>query len=559
MDRIAMQARRLVMPLAMAIVLALAPPAHAAFTERVSVSSTGEQAALGSNESVVSTNGRYVAFVSFASNLVPGDTNGSHDVFLHDRQTDTTERMSVSSTGEEANSGSFTVAISGDGQFVGFSSSATNLVSGDTNNSEDIFLHDRLGGTTERVSLTAAGGESNGHSFGVEVSGDGRFVGFQSGASNLVAGDTNATGDAFRRDRLVGTTERVSLTNTGGEANGGSGMAGISADGRFAAFFSQATNLVAGDLNGIGDLFVRDRQNGTTERVNLSSSGVQANDEPLNATLSANGRVAAFDSSASNMVPDDTNGIIDIFVRDLDRGLTERVNVGPAGEEANGFSFSPSLNADGRLVAFGSLATNLIPGDSNDVGDVFMRDRETGATARLSVGSSGTEGDGQSFVPSLSADGRIASFTSEASNLVSGDTNGTTDVFVRDLTGPLPSTPGCSTSNRGQIIAQNGDRAVFTGGAEVSSAGEPGGNESYSDHGPVDRFVLRSVSVEAIICEQRDATITGQARANGYELIFRIDLHDGGARPPEDTYRIQLSSGYDSGEQPLRAGKVMIR
>jgi hypothetical protein len=554
-------ARRLLVPLTAAGMLAFAPVAHAGFTERVSLASDGTQADQGSNESVISADGRFVAFVSFASNLVPSDTNGRHDVFVHDRSTGLTERVSVTSAGGQVSDGSFDVAISGDGRFVGFDSQASTLVSGDTNNRSDVFVHDRLTGTTERVSLTSDGGEADNHSFGPSLSADGRFVSFGSLATNLVSGDSNAAGDTFVRDRLTGTTERVSLTNTGGEANSGGGpfaRTALSADGRFVGFGSNASNLVAGDTNNIGDIFIRDRQAGTTERVNVSSAEEEANDVPFNAALSDNGRVVTFDGEASNLVPGDTNAFSDIFVRDLDTGTTERVNVGPAGEQANGVSFSPSLNADGRFVSFDSLASNLIVDDTNASGDVFMRDRQAGTTVRLSVGSSGTQANGQSFGPSLNADGSIASFTSEASNLVSADTNGAADVFVRDLTGPPPSTPGCWASNRGAIIAQNGDRARFTGRVLASATGQPSGSQTYSDPGPADQVVMRSTSIDALVCDGRDASIFGQALVNGNEDSFQIDLHDGGGRR-RDTYRILLASGYDSGEQSLLSGGVRIR
>ncbi len=234
-------------------------------------------AAPGTNTraSVYSADGRYVAFASFASNLVPGDTNSLTDVFVHDRQTGKTTRASVDSAGGEANGISILPAISADGRFVTFTSFASNLVPGDTNSLTDVFVHDRQTGKTTKVSVDSAGGEANGISFNHVISADGRFVAFTSLASNLVPGDHNGLRDIFVHDRQTGETTRVSVDSAGGEANGSSMFPAISADGRFVAFTSFAFNLVAGDHNGLRDVFVQDRQTGETTRVNADSAGGQ--------------------------------------------------------------------------------------------------------------------------------------------------------------------------------------------------------------------------------------------------------------------------------------------
>jgi len=199
------------------------------------------------------------------------------------------------------------------------------------------------------------------------------------------------------------------------------------------AFISDATNLVSGDVNGSSDAFVRDRLNGTTRRVSVGAGGVEANRLTGNApSISADGRFVAFDSSASNLVPGDTNGIQDIFVRDLQAKTTTRVSVGAGGVEANGISISPTLSTDGRFVAFSSDATNLVNADTNGLHDVFVTDRLAGTTRRASVGAGGVQGNSPSFGPSVSTDGAHVEFVSNATNLVAGDTNGEMDVFVRD-------------------------------------------------------------------------------------------------------------------------------
>ena len=409
--------------------------------ERVSVSSAEEE---GNDTSgypggfAISADARFVAFHSEASNLVLGDTNRWEDVFVRDRLTGDTERVSVSSAGEEGEWGSIYPAISADGRFVTFQSDATNLVPGDTNLSDDVFVRDRLAGTTERVSVSGAGYEANGLSRAAAISADGRFIAFWSEATNLVPSDTNGCTDVFVRDRLAGTTERVNVSSAGAQGNGDSFFRlSISADGRFVAFQSDATNLVPGDTNGCTDVFVRDRLAGTTERASVSSAGEEGNSLCYVGGISADGRYVAFTSYADNLVLGDSNRWEDVFVRDRLAGTTERVSVSGAGDEGDGESFLAAISADGRFVAFQSEATNLVPGDTNDSRDIMVHDRLTGATERVSVSSAGEEGQGDSYGVAVSADGRCLAFGSGAPNLVPGDTNGYWDVFVRDRKGFL--------------------------------------------------------------------------------------------------------------------------
>lgn len=409
-------------------------------TARLSVDSSGVEGNKASDTmyslNSVSADGTIVCFSSLASNLVPGDTNATADVFVHDRSTGVTERVSVDSAGIEANGSNYTASLSTDGRFVVFQSMATNLVAGDTNGYLDVFLHDRTTGITERVSVDSAGAEGNGDSGiipPIGVSADGQTVVFTSRASNLVPGDTNGTYDVFVHDRSSGITERVSVDSSGNQSKGAS-IAAISADGQVVAFYSYSDNLVAGDTNGTPDAFVHDRSTGVTERVSVDSSGAQGNAYSASflIAISADGTVVAFVSYSTNLVAGDTNGKGDVFLHDRSTGITERVSVDSSGVEGNANSWNPTISADKRFVAFTSSASNLVPSDTNSFQDIFVHDRSTGLTERVSVDASGAECNYGGDYAAISADGEVVAFYSWATNLVAGDTNNAADVFVRD-------------------------------------------------------------------------------------------------------------------------------
>ncbi len=238
----------------------------------------------------------------------------------------------------------------------------------------------------------------------------------------------------FVYDRRTDAIERASVAGDGTEANDEALDPALSADGRYAAFTSCATNLVAGDTNFQPDVFVRDLATGETERVSVASGGAQGNMCSAYPSFSADGRYVAFMSCAFNLVAGDTNGSPDIFVHDRQTGETERVSVASDGTEGDYCSWDADISADGRYVSFYSEAANLVTADGNAFADVFVHDRETGETVRVSVDSDGAEGDGASEASSISADGRYVAFESSASNLVAGDTN--------VVLGRLPSRPG---------------------------------------------------------------------------------------------------------------------
>jgi transglutaminase-like putative cysteine protease len=423
--------------------LTFSPDISETFTTRISVSSNGVQANASSYRPFVSADGRYVAFESWASNLMAGDNNETKDIFVHDRDTGQTTCVSVATDGTQASGESQYLSITADGRYVTFNSEASNLVTGDSNGTRDIFIHDRQSGETNCVSVASDGTLGNDRSRDADVSADGRYVAFDSRATNLTSGDTNATQDIFVHDRQTGQTTRVSIASDGTQANNRSYWPYLSADGQYVAFYSYANNLVEDDTNGYADVFVHNRQTGETTRVSVASDGTQANDHSCTDTeyrygldISADGRYVVFASRASNLVINDTNESWDIFVRDLWTHQTTRVSVTSAGTQGNADSTYPSISTDGQYIAFTSNANNLAIDDTNGVSDIFVHNRETGETRRISVASDGTQGNALSQMPSISGNGHYVVFSSDASNIVDDDTNGGRDIFVhkQDIT-----------------------------------------------------------------------------------------------------------------------------
>jgi Tol biopolymer transport system component len=406
-------------------------------TERVSVGAGPVEADAASRQAALSADGRFVVFASAATNLVAGDLNGADDVFLHDRTSGVTSLVSLDSTGAQANGASARPLVSEDGRYVVFESDATNLDANDTNAARDVFVRDTQLGTTKLVSLLPSGAQAAGPSGDPSLTPDGLFAAFRIQA------------DVYVRDLTTNTTSLVSIDQFGAGPVGGSFGSSISADGRYVAFASLSGDIVAPDTNGAYDVFVRDTQSGVTALASVDTFGNQADAVSGDPAISPDGRHVAYFSNATNLVANDTNGRRDVFLHDLATGETTRVSVDSAGVEGDELSRRPSVSFGGRYVAFYSQATNLVAGDANGVGDIFLRDTLFGTTVRVSVDGLGAEADAVSSLPSLSALGQWIAFSSDATNLVTGDLNTVEDVFVRDQGVELPvtyCTAGTSTN-----------------------------------------------------------------------------------------------------------------
>lgn len=423
---------------------------------RVSTGATGAQGDGGSFTPVFSPDGTKVAFVSYADDLVPGDTNGQADTFVKDLTTGAITLVSTSASGVQGDSTSYQPAFSPDGTKLAFTSVSDNLVPGDTNDAYDIFVKDLTTGAITRVSTSASGAQADGYQTTNPVfSPDGTKVAFYSDADNLVPGDTDNTRDIFVKDLTTGAITLVAASpfygqHSGGEQNGSTYAPSFSPDG---------TKIVFGSTTGggaINNIYIKDLATGATTLVSDSVSGVHGNGGSYDPVFSPDGTKVAFYTFADNLVPGSANaGIGNIVIKDLTTGVVSLVSANTSGAPQNeGEAQQPVFSPDGTKVAFYSFADNLVPGVNGY--EVFVKDLTTGAVTVASTNSSGTRADGDSEAPVFSPDGTKLAFQSSANNLVPGDTNGDYDIFVRDI-----NPPSVTDAN----LADNGGVNVSTSGA----------------------------------------------------------------------------------------------
>jgi Tol biopolymer transport system component len=426
-----------------------------------------------SSQPSLSGDARFVAFSSAATNLSGAkDANGAvRDVFVFDQGSGIVRLASVGLDGAAADGSSTNPALDGDGGRLAFVSRATNLVAGDANAARDVFVLTTGAGIT-RVSEPATGGDADGPSSETDICADGHLVVFTSSATNLVAGDTNGHDDVFIRDLDTGAVELVSAGTEGAPADGDSAAPAISPDGRYVSFSSRASNLVDGDDDDRTDVFLRDLQAGTTELVSVArGGGGQDREFPGGAEqvsdVSNAGRFVVFESPARNLVRRDRNRSTDIFVRDRATHGTRRLSLSTTSEEGHGDSFLPSISPDGRYVAFASRADDLVPENADGL-DYFVREVGRSATVLADATARGRP-RGRELVepdlerPVLSDDAQTVAFTSSASNLVGGDRNRRADVFLRRMGPPATATAGHAVGllrGRLLIVFRSSDRAA---------------------------------------------------------------------------------------------------
>ncbi|TSD87589.1 hypothetical protein FFK22_016515 [Mycobacterium sp. KBS0706] len=451
---------------------------------RVTVGTGNIEANARTQSVAASGDGRYVVFDSYATNLVAGDTNGVPDVFLRDTLTGTTTRISVDTTGGNTNGQSTLPTISDDGRYVIFHSQANDIVDGDTNGVTDVFVRDVQTGTTTLVSVPAGGGLGDSHSGNADLSANGRYIVFNSTATNMVAGDTNGQVDVFIRDLQTGTTTRISVGDDEAQGNFMSTNGRVSDDGQRVAFYSESNNLVAGDTNSNPDIFVRDLAAGTTERVTVATDGTQANDYSDQAAISGNGRYVVFQSAATNLVADDTNGEVDVFLRDLQTDTTVRVSTSGAGVQGDAASVNADISSDGRYVVFVSKASNLVAGDDASSYDVFVKDMQTGAVTRLSVAPDGSVANGDSAQPRISSDGSTVVFRSFATNLDIGpDTNSNIDGFQVSLRATAGANHRIGSDGNDTLDGLAGSDILTGAAGDDALAGGAGADRLYGGDG----------------------------------------------------------------------------
>ncbi|MBI5869646.1 MAG: PD40 domain-containing protein [Actinobacteria bacterium] len=429
---------------------------------RISTDSAGNQSSSepsGRTSTIpsISTGGRYVAFDSLASDLVPGNRGGTVDVFIKDTETGAITSASTDSAGNDGYDDSYDPSISSDGRYVAFSSDAANLVYGDTNNRTDIFVKDTQTGITTRVSTDSSGRQATSNSYSPAISSDGSRVVFASDAGNLISSDTNVFGDVFMKNIFSGTTVVLTSDSSGNQYSDWSipdlFNPSISSDGRYVAFCSSAP--LAGGVGGTYQVFVKDTLTGSTIKASSSGNFTSASDP----SISADARYIAFRAQTV------WGGISHIYVRDMATGTTQLASISQAGVWGNGSSFNPSISADGSMLTFESDANNLVLADSNNWTDVFVKELPNGLISRVSVDTFGRQANFSSEHPCIAGDGRHVVFLSFASNLVQLDTNNARDHFLAN-TIQLPAATNVSPT--GWI---NGADTLFEANLANNSSG----------------------------------------------------------------------------------------
>jgi Tol biopolymer transport system component len=501
-------------------------------TQRISLNSAGLEIANISRNASISRDGRFVAFECDGS-LLPFDLNGRTDIYVYDRQTGVLQVASRVHLGPVGNNDSSRPAISGDGRFVAFTTEATNLVGNDTNGASDVLVKDLQTGALVRASAPIGSlFPANGDSLSASLSFDGRYVAFQSIATDLHAQGANGFYDVYVRD-LVGNTINCASRGAFGPANGSSYSPSIAADGSAVAFHTYASNSTLNDFNDHSDVVVRNLVQGGIARVSVGQNSVGGNGPSYSASISDDGRYVAFSSEATNLVAGDTNGVADVFRRDRTLDTTEIVSLALGGGLSSGAASYPSISADGNTIAFVSSAQDLIAAPAAFL-SVYVRNIELASTY-LASRSSGPVllPNSSSTYPALSGDGSVVAFGSGATNLTQGDTNGQFDVFVRTMIpdpiaycAPSVTSAGCTP----QLNSSGLPRASQNSGFVVTCDNAPNNKSGLLFYGLSGR--LNTPFLAGTMCVELPVVRTPTAFSGGNPVsvddcsgAFQIDMN----------------------------------
>lgn len=520
-------------------------------TQLVSRSNTGAVGNGYSQIAVPSGDGRYVAFVSNASNLHPDDT-ADDDVYVRDVQTGTTELVSRNTAGTKSNGHSFAPGLSADGRYVAFTSVATNLHADDTDTVADVYVRDRVTGDTSLISRSSTGAKGNGSSNSPSLTADGRYVAFASIATNLHPDDSDLGSDVYLHDRVGGTTSLISLSNTGANSNGDAVAPEISSDGSAVAFVSRATNLHPDDPDTALDVYVHRMLSQTTALVSRNNGGAKGNADSYGPAMSADGTLIAFPSSSTNLDPADGDDLTDIYLHDSTEGSTALASRATSGAKSDGSSYGPSLSADGTQLAFTSLGANLDPADGDFLFDVFVRDLDEGATTLVSrtSGANGAKGNSHSLFSTISANGENVAFESDASNLAVDDGNNNRDVFVRRIHAAEPPPPppaenrppqaddGTTSGTEGRPIEVRVEASDPDGDDLAYEVSEQPGHGTLDGNGP-------------------DYTYTSEAGFTGTDT-FTADVCDPDDACDTATVTVEVKAFEPPAEPPDDAGELTV-
>jgi hypothetical protein len=430
--------RRAVMPsLVISMATMMAAPRALAAPGDITLASTSDAGVKGNDFSYIpslSADGTKVALPSQATNLDPADTDSFVDIYVKDLASGDITLASTSDAGVKGNGHSDRPGLSNDGMKVAFISNASNLDPADTDGIYDVYLKDLATGDITLASASDAGVKGNGDCFDPSVSDDGIRVAFWCFATNLDPADTDTTADVYVKDLATGDITLASTSDAGVKGSGlGSLDPSLSADGTKVAFFSFDVNLDPGDTDTAFDVYVKDVVTGDITLASASDAGVKGNSSSFSPSLSASGNGVAFASVSTNLDPGDTDINRDVYVKDLVTGDITLASTSDAGVKGNGDSDRPGLSADGTSVTFQSLATSLDPADADTTIDVYVKHLATGDIVLASTSDGGVKGNGDSLMPTASADGTSVTFQSFATNLDPGDTDSTADVYVKEL------------------------------------------------------------------------------------------------------------------------------